>query len=145
MMTIQPNMTKILDKANVIQNKRQEAIKLSEAFQRSVFLEMFGDPVSNPKGWEVRKLSEITRDNQAINTIYLNSHLFLLKNEMMKQSLENPALKIGTFKGLKISLPPLALQEKFAKIMQQIEHFRTHIEQSEQQGKHLLRSLTQKQ
>jgi restriction endonuclease S subunit len=145
MMTLQPNMTKILDKANAIQSKRQEAIKLSETFQRSVFLEMFGDPVSNPKGWEVRKLSEITQDNQAINTIYLSSHLFLLKNEMMKQSLDNPVLKIGTLKGLKISLPPLALQEKFATIMQNVEIFRTHLEQSEQQREHLLRSLTQKQ
>jgi len=144
-MTIQSNMTKILDKANVIQSKRQEAIKLSKAFQRSVFLEMFGDTVSNPKRWEIRKLSEITRDNQAINTIYLSSHLFLLKNEMMKQSLDNPALKIGTLKGLKILLPPLALQEKFAKIVQNVEIFRAHLEQSEQQGEHLLRSLTQKQ
>lgn len=37
----------ILDKADALRHKRQEAIRLSEQFLRSVFLEMFGDPVSN--------------------------------------------------------------------------------------------------
>ncbi|MDP5130174.1 MAG: restriction endonuclease subunit S, partial [Paraglaciecola sp.] len=34
------------------------AIQLADDFLRAVFLEMFGDPVTNPKGWEVRKLGE---------------------------------------------------------------------------------------
>ena len=50
----QKRIAAILDKADSIRRKRQQAIKLADDFLRSVFLDMFGDPVTNPKGWEVR-------------------------------------------------------------------------------------------
>lgn len=49
----QKRIAAILDKADAIRRKRQQAIKLADDFLHSVFLEMFGDPVTNPKGWEV--------------------------------------------------------------------------------------------
>jgi len=49
----QRRIAAILDKAGAIRRKRQQAIRLTEDFLRSVFLDMFGDPVTNPKGWEV--------------------------------------------------------------------------------------------
>ena len=49
----QKRIAAILDKADAIRRKRQEGIKLTEQFLRSVFLDMFGDPVTNPKGWPV--------------------------------------------------------------------------------------------
>lgn len=49
----------ILDKANAIRQKRKQAIKLADEFLRSVFLDMFGDPVTNPKGWEVEKFANV--------------------------------------------------------------------------------------
>jgi type I restriction enzyme S subunit len=55
----QKRIAAILDKADTIRRKRQEAIRLTEELLRSAFLEMFGDPVTNPKGWEVRKLGEV--------------------------------------------------------------------------------------
>ena len=54
----QKRIAAILDKADRIRRKRQEAIRLTEELGRSIFLDMFGDPVSNPKGWEVASLSE---------------------------------------------------------------------------------------
>lgn len=54
----QKRIAAILDKADAIRRKRQQAIKLADDFLRSVFLEMFGDPVTNPKGWEVRPLKD---------------------------------------------------------------------------------------
>ena len=56
----QKRIAAILDKADAIRRKRQQAIQLADDFLRAVFLEMFGDPVTNPKGWEVKKLSEIS-------------------------------------------------------------------------------------
>ncbi|QMV16904.1 restriction endonuclease subunit S [Vibrio spartinae] len=53
----QKRIAAILDKADAIRQKRQQTIKLADEFLRSVFLEMFGDPVTNPKGWEVCELS----------------------------------------------------------------------------------------
>ncbi|HHY0535108.1 restriction endonuclease subunit S [Vibrio parahaemolyticus] len=55
----QKRIAAILDKADAIRQKRKQAIELADEFLRSVFLDMFGDPVTNPKGWEVKKLSNI--------------------------------------------------------------------------------------
>lgn len=52
----QKRIAAILDKADQLRQKRQQAIALADEFLRSVFLDMFGDPVTNPKGWEVRPL-----------------------------------------------------------------------------------------
>lgn len=54
----QKRIAAILDKADAIRRKRQQALRLTDDFLRSVFLDMFGDPVTNPKGWEKRPLSE---------------------------------------------------------------------------------------
>jgi len=56
----QRRIAAILDKADAIRRKRQQAIRLTEEFLRSVFLDMFGDPVTNPKGWEVVSLGSQT-------------------------------------------------------------------------------------
>lgn len=55
----QKRIAAILDKADSIRQKRKQAIELADEFLRSVFLDMFGDPVANPKGWEVRTLGEL--------------------------------------------------------------------------------------
>jgi type I restriction enzyme S subunit len=49
----------LLDKADTIRKKRRKSLKLADEFLRSVFLEMFGDPVRNPKGWELVQLSDL--------------------------------------------------------------------------------------
>jgi type I restriction enzyme, S subunit len=48
----QKRIAAILDKADSIRRKRQEAVRMTEELLRSVFLDMFGDPVMNPKGWK---------------------------------------------------------------------------------------------
>ena len=55
----QRRIAAILDKADAIRRKRQESIRLTEEFLRSTFLEMFGDPVTNPKGWGIEKLGNV--------------------------------------------------------------------------------------
>ncbi|EGQ8027526.1 restriction endonuclease subunit S [Vibrio vulnificus] len=55
----QKRIAAILDKADAIRQKRKQAIDLADEFLRSVFLDMFGDPVTNPKGWKKRKLKSL--------------------------------------------------------------------------------------
>jgi len=55
----QKHIAAILDKADAIRRKRQQAIQLADDFLRAVFLDMFGDPVTNPKGWPSVKLGEV--------------------------------------------------------------------------------------
>ncbi|SEA22903.1 restriction endonuclease subunit S [Marinobacterium iners] len=56
----QHRIAAILDKADALRRKRQQAIDLADQFLRSVFLEMFGDPVTNPKGWDMVPMSEFS-------------------------------------------------------------------------------------
>ncbi len=49
----QKRIAAILDKADAIRRKRQQAIQLADDFLRSVFLDMFGDPVTNPKDFSI--------------------------------------------------------------------------------------------
>lgn len=65
----QKRIAAILDKADSIRRKRQEAVRLTEELLRSVFLDMFGDPVTNPKGWTVVKLKDTFDLKPQIGTI----------------------------------------------------------------------------
>ncbi len=56
----QKRIAAILDKADAIRRKRQQAIQLADDFLRAVFLDMFGDPVTNPKGWSVKSLKDVS-------------------------------------------------------------------------------------
>jgi hypothetical protein len=47
----QRRIAALLDKADAIRRKRQQAIRLADGLLRSAFLDMFGDPITNPKGW----------------------------------------------------------------------------------------------
>ncbi|CAH6883807.1 putative Type I site-specific deoxyribonuclease [Vibrio chagasii] len=58
-LTEQKRIAAILDKADAIRQKRKQAIDLADEFLRSVFLDMFGDPVTNPKGWDYVTLEEL--------------------------------------------------------------------------------------
>jgi type I restriction enzyme, S subunit len=49
----------VLDKADGIRRKRRESLGLLDEFLPSAFLEMFGDPVRNERGWEVVRLGSI--------------------------------------------------------------------------------------
>ena len=49
----QKRIAAILDAADALRTKRRQAIAELDALLQSTFLEMFGDPVENPKGWEV--------------------------------------------------------------------------------------------
>ena len=43
----------------IIQNRRKELLALDDLI-KARFVEMFGDPVSNPKGWDMVELGELT-------------------------------------------------------------------------------------
>jgi type I restriction enzyme S subunit len=58
----QNHIIDILDKADAIRQKRQQAIKLADEFLRSVFLDMFGNPVTNPKGWPLGVIRELVSE-----------------------------------------------------------------------------------
>ncbi|MED4269527.1 restriction endonuclease subunit S [Geobacillus stearothermophilus] len=56
----QIEISKILDKAQELIDKRKAQIEALDQLTQSVFLEMFGDPLRNNKNFEVVKLGEYT-------------------------------------------------------------------------------------
>jgi type I restriction enzyme S subunit len=63
----QRRIAEILDKADGIRCKRRRAIPLAEEILRSTFLEMFGDPISNPKGWDTEPLGALIDSSRGIS------------------------------------------------------------------------------
>ncbi len=55
----QHRIVKVLDLAQSLIEKRKQAISYLDDYIKAVFLDMFGDPVSNPKGWEVVKFTDV--------------------------------------------------------------------------------------
>ena len=49
----QKRIAGILDAADALRAKRREALAQLDTLLQSTFLDMFGDPVTNPMGWEV--------------------------------------------------------------------------------------------
>lgn len=56
---VQERIVEILQKADEIRRKRKEALELADKILPGFFLEMFGDPATNPKGWPTMQLREV--------------------------------------------------------------------------------------
>ncbi len=55
----QRRIAAILDQADALRAKRRAAIAQLDTLAQSIFLEMFGDPVTNPAGWASHRLAEV--------------------------------------------------------------------------------------
>ena len=58
-------LTGIIDKQNV-------QLKELDNLAQAIFYDMFGDPIENPKGWEVKKLGEVT--NKISDGVHAKPH-----------------------------------------------------------------------
>ncbi len=58
-LTEQKRIAQILDKADELRQKRQQSVEKLDELLQATFIDMFGDPVTNPKGWDLVKLSTI--------------------------------------------------------------------------------------
>ena len=58
-LTEQRHIAAILDQAETLRTQRRTALALLDSLTQSLFLDMFGDPVANPKGWPVKPVSSL--------------------------------------------------------------------------------------
>ncbi|MDZ4947314.1 restriction endonuclease subunit S [Clostridium perfringens] len=63
-LNFQEQITQILDKSKEIIEKRKEQIQFLDKLVKSKFIEMFGDPVINPKGWKYPKIEEVVANEK---------------------------------------------------------------------------------
>jgi type I restriction enzyme, S subunit len=61
----QQRIAAILERADRLRRLRRYALELSAGYLQAVFVEMFGDPVTNPKGHKVKPLGELIRGFEA--------------------------------------------------------------------------------
>ena len=83
----QKRIAAILDKADAIRRKRQQAVQLANQFIRALFLELFGDPVTNPKGWKkvvLGDLIEFAKDGPHVSPIYSDSGIPFLSTRHIR-------------------------------------------------------------
>ena len=55
----QKRIAEVLARAEELRSKRREAIAQLDTLIQAIFLEMFGDPVTNPKGFTIRKIKDL--------------------------------------------------------------------------------------
>ena len=56
----QRRIAAILDQAETLRAQRRTALALLDRLTQSLFLDMFGESVTNPKGWQLEKLGKLT-------------------------------------------------------------------------------------
>ena len=77
-----------LDKLNELIQIKKEQLKDYDALAQSIFYEMFGDPVKNEKGWEVKKIGDVCKTSsggtpsKAHNEYYNGDILWLRSGEV---------------------------------------------------------------
>ncbi|WP_412758167.1 restriction endonuclease subunit S [Legionella bozemanae] len=84
----QKRIAAILDKADAVRCKRKQAIDLSEQLLGSVFLDMFGDPTTNPKCWDEGTLGDIihfAKDGPHVSPKYSDDGIPFLSTRHIKQ------------------------------------------------------------
>ena len=96
----------------------------------------------------VRAIARVRCDTQILNRLYLCQLLltayyqFNLKN--LARTIAQPTLNIGQIEELKIIVPPIELQTRFAQIVEKTEALKTQYQQSLQELENLYGSLSQR-
>ncbi len=232
----QRHIVSILEKAEETKRLRAQADELTDRLLQSVFIEMFGNPIRNQKGWEIKTLGDVCTSikdgphvspnyvedgipfisvhniingffnmedikyisyedhkeyckrckpekgdvlyskggttgfakrvdvdfdfsiwvhlallkfpKEIINPIFLetclNSNYCKVQAKINTRGIANKDLVLGRMATIKIILPPLPLQQKFARIVEKVEAMRQAQNQSQQEIDNLFKTLMQK-
>ena len=76
-----------LDLLSGIIEKKKEQLKAYDQLAKSIFYSMFGDPIDNPKGWEIKKLKEVST--------LINGRAYK-QNELLSEG-KYKVLRVGNF------------------------------------------------
>ncbi len=91
----QKEIAHILSQVDNAQQQRKVANGLTEQFLQSTFLSLFGDPVRNEKGWEVRTVDKLIANGEKI------SYGVVQPGDDNRNGI--PVIRVGDFSGMTIS------------------------------------------
>lgn len=98
-MSVQKEIVEKLDKAAAIREKSKALLSRYDALAESLFIELFGDPISNEKGWEKTNIKDICHIK--------GGKRVPLKHKLVKYDTGLPYIKAGNIKNGKITLDDL--------------------------------------
>lgn len=84
---VQEQIVSELDLLSGIIEKKRKQLKELDALAQSIFYDMFGDPITNEKGWEVKKLEQVST--------LLNGRAY--KQDELLDSGKYKVLRVGNF------------------------------------------------
>lgn len=58
----QERIAKVLDRAETLRDKRRSALAQLDTLTQSIFLDLFGDSATNPKGWQAKPLRDLVTE-----------------------------------------------------------------------------------
>lgn len=83
----QRRIAAILDKADALRVQRRAALAQLDTLTQSIFLYMFGDPATNPKGWPIHVIGDYVREFQGGKSIESESgENVVTRNRVLKVS-----------------------------------------------------------
>ena len=83
----QEKIAKILDISSALIEKQKELLKKYDLFLKSKFIEMFGDPISNPMGWEVVKFAKLANiKTVSIAADKISNEIYIALNSIEKET-----------------------------------------------------------
>ncbi len=91
----QKEIAHVLEQADKARQQRKAANGLTDQFLQSSFLSLFGDPVKNEKGWEMKKIGDFTPNILSGKSVQSESRL---KEEDEYGVLKVSAVTYGIFK-----------------------------------------------
>ncbi|CAN5459166.1 restriction endonuclease subunit S [soil metagenome] len=108
----------------------------------------FGYAAQIPKGPNVclgqrmmlLKAQSKVSNNEFISAL-MNSRLIFQQAENMVNGSASPHVNVGDIRAFRAILPPLPLQEKFARVVQKFERIRRHGREATRQAEHLFQTL----
>ncbi len=85
----QCRIAEVLDRAEALRAKRRDALAQLDTLTQSIFLDMFGDPATNPKRWRTETLgeamSEVYRYPTYYDIAYVDAGVPEIRGELLQQ------------------------------------------------------------
>ena len=75
----QRRIAELLDRAEALRAKRRAARAQIDTLTQSIFVDLFGDPATNPMGWQTKPLASLVRDDDTINYASFSPAMTLTK------------------------------------------------------------------
>jgi type I restriction enzyme S subunit len=103
----QRRIAEVLDRAEALRAKRRAALAQLDTLTKSIFLALFGDPATNPRGWETLRLQDVLsmplRNGLSPSNVGKVTAKVLTLSAITGSEFDDSAWKVSTFR----SPPPL--------------------------------------